>query len=480
MTFIIFLLITMLMFGVFYLDARGKIDLVHKGVMCLFLMVIPHISLLIYIFNQYAEKQKNFGIWQALFIAEGILFITYIGLKVNIQPYSKKQIVGYRMRVLSGGRRLVLYGLYTLFVQVVIFYFAWNPLMNYKVPASILVLDMIVTILSVVTLHVNGMLRILLTSRRINMIKKVYIASTMLIPIIHVFVIMYVCSVAKSEYEHECYRVVNQNMRIDSAVCKTKYPLVLVHGVGFKDLKYINYWGRIPKELIRNGATIYYGNQEAWGTVEYNAQDMKDRILETIRQTGCEKVNIIAHSKGGLDARYMISELNMGDYVASLTLMGVPHQGSKIIDIIYHIPKGMFQTIGKGFNKYFRLIGEKNPDFFTATRQLSTYYCKEFNEKVKDCDQVYYQSYATVMRHLFSDYILIIPYLLLRIMDGENDGLVTVESSKWGEFKGVLKNKHSRGISHGDIIDLRKNDYRGFDVREHYVKMVAELKDLGY
>ena len=87
-------------------------------------------------------------------------------------------------------------------------------------------------------------------------------------------------SYCKIEYDHECYKVINNEARVDSEVCKTKYPLVLVHGVGFRDLKYINYWGRIPKELIRNGATVYYGNQEAWGTVEYNAKDIKDKILD--------------------------------------------------------------------------------------------------------------------------------------------------------------------------------------------------------
>lgn len=36
-------------------------------------------------------------------------------------------------------------------------------------------------------------------------------------------------------------------------------------------------------------------------------------------ETGCEKVNIIAHSKGGLDSRYAISRLGMDQYTASLT-----------------------------------------------------------------------------------------------------------------------------------------------------------------
>lgn len=60
------------------------------------------------------------------------------------------------------------------------------------------------------------------------------------------------------------------------------------------------------------------------------------------------------------------------------------------------------------------------------------------------------------MKNFFSDSLLCIPYIILKIMNGENDGLVCVNSAKWGEFKGVLSNNHRRGISHGDIIDLKR------------------------
>ena len=302
----------------------------------------------------------------------------------------------------------------------------------------------------------------------------------MWIPVINFIETLYLCYHAKTEYEHECYRVENNKMRVDSSVCQTKYPIVMIHGLGFKDFKYINYWGRIPNQLIKNGATIYYGNQAAWGSIECNAEDIKSKIMQAISETGCEKVNLVAHSKGGLDARYMITKLNMGCYVASLTTICTPHRGSKLIDFVYKIPAGLLHFIANFFDKYFKRIGDKNPDFFTATRQLSNEYCIEFNKEVIDDSRVYYQSYTSIMKNMFSDYILTIPYLLLRVSDSPNDGLVTIESSKWGDFRGVISNRYSRGISHGDIIDLRKNDYRGFDVLEQYVDIISELKNKGF
>lgn len=52
-----------------------------------------------------------------------------------------------------------------------------------------------------------------------------------------------------------------RQVRAQSQICSTRYPLLLVHRVGFEDLQYFNYWGRIPRELARYGADIYYGNR---------------------------------------------------------------------------------------------------------------------------------------------------------------------------------------------------------------------------
>ena len=93
----------------------------------------------------------------------------------------------------------------------------------------------------------------------------------------------------------------------------------MVHGVFFRDFKYFNYWGRVPKELERNGAVIFYGNHQSAASVKDSAQELATRILEITGETGCGKVNIIAHSKGGLDSRYAISLLGMEPYVATLT-----------------------------------------------------------------------------------------------------------------------------------------------------------------
>lgn len=102
-----------------------------------------------------------------------------------------------------------------------------------------------------------------------------------------------------------------------------KYPVLMVHGMGFRDHKILNYWGRIPKELEKMGCRIYFGGQDSNGSIETNAAIIAEKIEEIINEEKTEKVNIIAHSKGGLDARYAISSLGMGDKVASLTTLAL-------------------------------------------------------------------------------------------------------------------------------------------------------------
>jgi len=478
--YIITFALTIILIGIICLDITKKIALQNKAFISAYLIFAPHIVLIWYLFSKYTKFAEHNPVCKWILITELVLITLYILIKVNIVPYTKKQIVSIRLRVMLGGRRLVLYGLYSVAIQILIFLIEISEIIGFVIPKHIFVTDIIIATVSTIILLINGMLRILYTSRRLNIIKRLLVGFCSLIPIVNIFVMLYACHIARIEYLHEHYKVVNHEARVDSQVCQTKYPLVLVHGVGFRDLKHINYWGRIPKELIRNGATIYYGNQEAWGTVENNAEDLKKKILDIVKETGVEKVNIIAHSKGGLDARYMISKLDMDKYVASLTMISSPHRGCKFVDVACKLPDNIYKSISRFFDNRYRFLGDKNPDFYTASREFSTVHSKKFNEEVVDVDKVYYQSYASVVNGMFSDFVVTVPYVLVKLTEGENDGLVAVDSAKWGDFKGVLKTDHGRGISHGDVIDLRRDDYKGFDVVEKYVEIVSELKIKGY
>lgn len=414
------------------------------------------------------------------FMISAVLFFVYLWLLLC--PVRDRGKTGLRARIMMGGRRAVHWGLYAAAVQIFVFLrLLFRPPGFYvMIGTGLRILYMLLAAAGILLLLFSGTLRIFFTSRRLGVVRRIVMLLTWWIPVVNLVVLLYACRLVYEEYDFERERAALRALRVDSDLCATRYPLLLVHGIGFRDLRYFNYWGRIPRELKRNGAVIYYGNQEALGTIAYNAEDIRKRILQIREETGAEKVNIIAHSKGGLDARCAITTLGMSPYVASLTTMNTPHRGCRFVDYACRLPEGFYRFVAGCFDRTFARFGDKAPDFYTATHQFATEASVRFNENTPDMPGVYYQSYTSKMRNPFSHLLLSIPYCLIRPLEGENDGLVSVESAKWGEFRGVFSNQRLRGISHGDIIDLTRQDYRSFDVLETYVRIVAELKEKGF
>ena len=268
-------------------------------------------------------------------------------------------------------------------------------------------------------------------------------------------------------------------------VCQTKYPIVLIHGAGFRDLKWPVYWGRIPGALERRGARIYYGLQDCWASTETNAREIVRRIDEILEETGAEKVNLIAHSKGGLEARMAASSLGAGDRIASVTTIATPHHGSKTIDKLFPAQKVLFSVAAFAVDNWIRVVGDKKPDFLAVCEGFTTEHMRAFNRENPDVPGVFYQSFGCVMAHPFSDINLSTANFVLNRIEGENDGLVSLASARWGEHFTVLRAPGRRGISHLDAIDLRRRPLSRRpgdgvqDICEVYIGIAADLKRRG-
>lgn len=116
-----------------------------------------------------------------------------------------------------------------------------------------------------------------------------------------------------------------------------------------------------------------------------------------------------------------------------------------------------------------------------AVRDLTASACAERNEDVKDVEGVYYHSVGSVLsRPSAGRFPLNMTYPLAHLFDGRNDGLVGEKSFPWGSVFEMLVASGERGISHGDMIDLNRENFDGFDVREYYVQLVARLKQKGF
>ena len=404
-----------------------------------------------------------------------------INLLIQVLPAYERDVPA-RLQILWGGRELLLTAAWLTPLDIGLSVVAGVTLLPNGLPVALFVADCVVMALGLCLLVLNGALRILCASRQVGWIQRLLVIFLWWLPIANVVWLYQICRVARMEYQVEREKEALNRVRQESSLCSTRYPILLVHGVFFRDTRFFNYWGRIPQELKRNGARLYYGQQQSALSVADSAKELKQRVFQLLRESGCQKVNILAHSKGGLDARYAISCLGLAPYVASLTTINTPHRGCRFADhLLTKLPNALVQFVAKRYNTTLRRFGEANPDFLAAVGDLTHSRCTQLNERMPDQPEVWYQSVASCMHQAGSaKFPLNWSYRLVKRYDGANDGLVGVDSAPWGHFLGLLTSAGRRGISHGDMIDLDRRNFRGFDVREFYVHLVAGLKRQGY
>lgn len=132
-----------------------------------------------------------------------------------------------------------------------------------------------------------------------------------------------------------------------STFTKTRYPIVLAHGAsGFRELfGVVDYFFGIPGELRAGGATVFVTQVSAFGSVEQRGEQLLQQVEFIAAATGAGKVNLIGHSQGGLDARYVMGV--RPDLIASLTTVATPHLGADLADFLVDNlePGGFNETV---------------------------------------------------------------------------------------------------------------------------------------
>ena len=240
------------------------------------------------------------------------------------------------------------------------------------------------------------------------------------------------------------------HFRIDQKYDTPKYPIVLAHGLlGFDELRVagkwlpgVQYWRGIREALEKNGIEVITTTVPTTGSIEESAIALHEHIRAKAHG---KDVNIVAHSMGGLDARYLISRIQPQEFkIMSLTTIATPHRGSSAADMI-------FRDIGpENVNGLYRLLGRLKINTGAFSQLTCQYIRDRFNPVVPNDPQVRYFSYgASATPHIFSVFRL--SHDLIEVIEGPNDGLVSVASSKWGKpdgYKGTLI-----GVTHLDLIN---------------------------
>ena len=168
---------------------------------------------------------------------------------------------------------------------------------------------------------------------------------------------------------------------------RTRYPIVLAHGLaGFDDLfGVIDYWYGIENALEDGGAKVFVTSVAPFNTPQERGEQLIDQIETIIAITGKPKVNLIGHSQGGLDIRYVAAV--RPDLVASVTTVGSPHKGADLADFLTanFLNGGFTQSVLSGLGNALGTIlgllgGNSNPnDAIAAIRALTAASLATFN-----------------------------------------------------------------------------------------------------
>lgn len=257
----------------------------------------------------------------------------------------------------------------------------------------------------------------------------------------------------------------------------TKYPIILAHGIAAKQLRVLNAFGKIGHRLEDAGYKVYIADTDGFGRIETNADQLKSFIKKVLDECGVDKVNIIAHSKGGLDSKYMITDLGMEEHVASLTTLCTPHRGSIIASRIWELPMPIKKTIAFVIDTFYRIFcGDKHPDSLGACDQLR--HVDESEETLQFSYNVYCQSYSSTIDKVKDCFIMALPMKIHRNFEiHDSDGMVSETSSKFGHYRGKCLDIP---VSHVQIIDLFSKKSQKEKIYAFYIKICEELSEMGY
>jgi triacylglycerol lipase len=213
------------------------------------------------------------------------------------------------------------------------------------------------------------------------------------------------------------------------------FPIVLAHGIARFDLlskllfkvgqqvdDKLHYFRNIRTHLERQGFTVRHSNVEWARGVGVRSKTLKREVERILSETKAEKVHIIAHSMGGLDTRHMLFDHRKEGFhkkVASLTTLGTPHHGSPFADFLVRGSGNLISGLGLSVE---------------GTLDLTRKAARRFNKKAEEWESlcgVRFRAYGGTQppQRIFNP--LKIAWSIIFAGEGDNDGLVSLQSARW-------------------------------------------------
>lgn len=265
------------------------------------------------------------------------------------------------------------------------------------------------------------------------------------------------------------------------------FPIVLVHGFfASGEMGPVDYWWRIPEALRREGHEVYVVVNDPAKPPAERAEHLARFVDDVLASTRSEKVNLVGHSMGGLDSRWLISRLGYGDRVASLTTVATPHRGSPVADAALGLIPGLARPVVDAIASalYGLILGFDDQRMVETTEVLSSAGAVRFNADTPDDPRVAYFSIVAktsgdplfLFRGLdYCDAPLWTTFTFLRLVGHQNDGMVPVSSQEWGEVVERVQADHLNQVGH--LLGVTGNATNPWRM---YVRHAERLRERGF
>ena len=250
------------------------------------------------------------------------------------------------------------------------------------------------------------------------------------------------------------------------------YPIILAHGFsGFHNIGPLDYFYGVQDALSKDGRQVFVTRVDPYNSSEARGAELLTQVQNILGDTEADKVNLICHSQGALDCRYVANQL--GSRIGAVVMVAGVNRGDYVADVAAGVIQGptanavqlLLTLFGDGV---LDPNGHPNTDAQAAIAQLTTAGAAAFNAKYPDDPNVAYFSIAGRSENGGGDEdcgsAVEAPFVekwdqvtspvnpllsgTASLIDNEssppptNDGLVTVASAKWGTFLGCVPADH--------------------------------------
>lgn len=262
-------------------------------------------------------------------------------------------------------------------------------------------------------------------------------------------------------------------------IVQVKHPVLLCHGYGGM----ITLIKPAPlhescMRLRSHGVVSFAPNIVPYSTISIRAEQWAERIIQLKQRYGFNKLNVVAHSMGGLDMRYAISKMDMAGSVLSLTTIATPHHGASLAELVLNAPSAVREKLGELFDWFGESIfpGQKSNSVGAVEQLTRDYVVSEFNPNVPDAEGVKYFSFSAAAGKGTDEPLNpIYRYQNQQIyqQEGLNDSFVSVKSAKWG------KHLETAPVTHLEQIEFRVTKERKEKIGSFWLKVIKNLEEEG-